>query len=71
MNAALRIWPAWGFILMRTGEILNAVFICRHKKERPGWGEAAPPRPPGANWVRTVLEPSVLRGGLRASKTTP
>ena len=33
MNAALRIYPAWRVILMYPAEILNAVFICRRKKE--------------------------------------
>jgi hypothetical protein len=46
MNAALRIYLAWHFILLHPAEILNAVFICRHKKASPGWGEAAPPDPP-------------------------
>jgi len=32
MNAALRICQAQHSILMHTAEILNAVFICRHKK---------------------------------------
>jgi hypothetical protein len=67
MNAALRICPAWRSILMRTGEILNAVFICRHKKESPGWTEAGPPRPPslsteGAIAVRTNIAPGGLGG---------
>jgi hypothetical protein len=33
MNLALRIYPGWGKILMEPAEILNAVFICRHKEE--------------------------------------
>ena len=33
MNTALRICRGVGFILMGVGEILNAVFICRRKKE--------------------------------------
>jgi hypothetical protein len=28
MNAAFTIYRGWGLILMRAGEILNAVFIC-------------------------------------------
>jgi len=31
MNAALRICPVRCSIQMQTAEILNAVFICRHK----------------------------------------
>ena len=55
MNAALRIYPAWHSILIQSAEILNAVFICRHKKERPGWGEAAPPpQTPRLDLVRTT-----------------
>jgi len=34
MNAALRICPAFGFILLQTGETLNAVFIRRRKERR-------------------------------------
>jgi hypothetical protein len=46
MNAALRILAASGFILTRAGEILNAVFICRPRKE--DWGAAPAPQTPGA-----------------------
>jgi hypothetical protein len=35
MNAALRIYRALGFILMRDTEILNAAFICRRKEIIP------------------------------------
>jgi hypothetical protein len=35
MNAALRICPGLGFILMLAEEILNAVFICRRKRKEP------------------------------------
>ena len=64
MNAALRICWAWCIILMQTTEILNAVFICRHKEVSQGKAFFSEEKKQKTFANSGVCAPRTVRGGI-------